>query len=132
MIWSIFWLPAALYLSSRACPLFLNPRGDAARNAGLYALEDRQLRIAGLTSMLAGAAPSPLLKCAVETGATGRNSAVMGRNLIVIGTVGATKARSVRSSICSPSAPAAVVALPGRSQRRPYAGHRRQEAPSSR
>ena len=56
MIWSDFLAACALYLVLEGILPFLNPHAMRRAMQAFYALEDRQLRIAGLTSMLAGAA----------------------------------------------------------------------------
>ncbi|HEY7378756.1 MAG TPA: DUF2065 domain-containing protein [Steroidobacteraceae bacterium] len=56
MIWTDFLAACALYLVLEGILPFLNPQAMRRAMQAFYALEDRQLRIAGLTSMLLGAA----------------------------------------------------------------------------
>ena len=55
MIWSDFLAACALYLVLEGILPFLNPQAMRRAMQAFYSLEDRQLRIAGLTSMIAGA-----------------------------------------------------------------------------
>jgi uncharacterized protein YjeT (DUF2065 family) len=56
VIWSDFLAACALYLVLEGILPVLNPQAMRRAMQAFYALEDRQLRIAGLMSMLAGAA----------------------------------------------------------------------------
>ncbi len=55
MIWSDLLAACALYLVLEGVLPFLNPQAMKRAMQTFSALDDRQLRVAGLTSMVAGA-----------------------------------------------------------------------------